>query len=257
MRILAVGDIVGESGVRKLKSELPRIKNTENIDFVITNGENSAGGMGLNEKNFNDILEAGTDVVTMGNHTWGKKDIFKFIDHKQLLRPANYPKGVVGKGLGIYECKDKKIAVMNFMGRVDINILTENPFLLAKEMVDELQEKVDIIVIDFHAEATAEKIAMARYLDGKVTCIFGTHTHVQTADEQILPNGTGYITDIGMTGPKNSVIGMDAEVSIKRFETTLPEKYKLAEGECILNSVIFDIDETNNKVTDIKRIYIR
>ena len=257
MRILAVGDIVGESGVRKLKSELPRIKNTENIDFVITNGENSAGGMGLNEKNFNDILEAGTDVVTMGNHTWGKKDIFKFIDHKQLLRPANYPKGVVGKGLGIYECKDKKIAVMNFMGRVDINILTENPFLLAKEMVDELQEKVDIIVIDFHAEATAEKIAMARYLDGKVTFIFGTHTHVQTADEQILPNGTGYITDIGMTGPKNSVIGMDAEVSIKRFETTLPEKYKLAEGECILNAVIFDIDETNNKVTDIKRIYIR
>lgn len=257
MRILAVGDIVGESGVRKLKSELPRIKNTENIDFVITNGENSAGGMGLNEKNFNDILEAGTDVVTMGNHTWGKKDIFKFIDHKQLLRPANYPKGVVGKGLGIYECKDKKIAVMNFMGRVDINILTENPFLLAKDMVDELQGKVDIIVIDFHAEATAEKIAMARYLDGKVTCIFGTHTHVQTADEQILPNGTGYITDIGMTGPKNSVIGMDAEVSIKRFETTLPEKYKLAEGECILNAVIFDIDETNNKVTDIKRIYIR
>ena len=257
MRILAVGDIVGESGVRKLKSELPRIKNTENIDFVITNGENSAGGMGITEKNFNDILEAGTDVVTMGNHTWGKKDIFKFIDHKQLLRPANYPKGVVGKGLGIYECKDKKIAVMNFMGRVDINILTENPFLLAKEMVNELQEKVDIIVIDFHAEATAEKIAMARYLDGKVTCIFGTHTHVQTADEQILPNGTGYITDIGMTGPKNSVIGMDAEVSIKRFETTLPEKYKLAEGECILNAVIFDIDETNNKVTDIKRIYIR
>ena len=116
---------------------------------------------------------------------------------------------------------------------------------------------MDIIVIDFHAEATAEKIAMARYLDGKVTCIFGTHTHVQTADEQILPNGTGYITDIGMTGPKNSVIGMDAEVSIKRFETTLPEKYKLAEGECILNAVIFDIDETNNKVTDIKRIYIR
>ena len=257
MRILAVGDIVGESGVRKLKSELHRIKNAENIDFVITNGENSAGGMGINEKNFNDILEAGTDVVTMGNHTWGKKDIFKIIDHPQLLRPANYPKGVVGKGLGIYECKQKKIAVMNFMGRVDINILTENPFLLAKDMVNDLQGKVDIIIIDFHAEATAEKIAMARYLDGKITCIFGTHTHVQTADEQILPNGTAFITDIGMTGPKDSVIGMDAEASIKRFETTLPEKYKLAEGECILNAVIFDIDETNNRATDIKRIYIR
>lgn len=257
MKILAVGDIVGESGVKKLKEELPRIKKEENIDFVITNGENSAGGMGINERNFNDILEAGTNVVTMGNHTWAKKDIFKFIDHPQILRPANYPKGVVGKGLGIYECKNKKIAVMNFMGRVDINILTENPFLLAKDMVNDLQGKVDIIVIDFHAEATAEKIAMARYLDGKITSIFGTHTHVQTADEQILPEGTAYITDIGMTGPKNSVIGMNAEASIKRFETTLPEKYKLAEGECILNAVIFEINDNNNKVTNVKRIYIR
>ena len=257
MKILAVGDIVGESGVKKLKEELPRIKKEENIDFVITNGENSAGGMGINERNFNDILEAGTNVVTMGNHTWAKKDIFKFIDHPQILRPANYPKGVVGKGLGIYECKNKKIAVMNFMGRVDINILTENPFLLAKDMVNDLQGKVDIIVIDFHAEATAEKIAMARYLDGKITCIFGTHTHVQTADEQILPEGTAYITDIGMTGPKDSVIGMNAEASIKRFETTLPEKYKLAEGECILNAVILEINDNNNKVTNVKRIYIR
>ena len=257
MRILAVGDIVGESGVRKLKEELPRIKREENIDFVITNGENSAGGMWINERNFNDMLSAGTNVVTMGNHTWGKKDIFKFIDHPQLLRPANYPKGVVGKGLGIYECNGKKIAVMNFMGRVDINILTENPFIMARDMVEEIKEQVDIIIIDFHAEATAEKIAMARYLDGKITAIFGTHTHVQTADEQILPNGTGYITDIGMTGPKNSVIGMDAQASIKRFETTLPEKYKLAEGECILNAVIFNIDDTTSKVTDIKRIYIR
>ena len=254
MKILAVGDIVGESGVKKLKEELPRIKKEENIDFVITNGENSAGGMGINERNFNDILEAGTNVVTMGNHTWAKKDIFKFIDHPQILRPANYPKGVVGKGLGIYECKNKKIAVMNFMGRVDINILTENPFLLAKDMVNDLQGKVDIIVIDFHAEATAEKIAMARYLDGKITCIFGTHTHVQTADEQILPEGTAYITDIGMTGPKDSVIGMNAEASIKRFETTLPEKYKLAEGTCIFNAVIFDIDENTNKVKSIKRV---
>ena len=257
MRILAVGDIVGESGIRKLKEELPRIKKQENIDFVITNGENSAGGMGITEKNFKDILEAGTNVVTMGNHTWGKKDIFKFIDHPQLLRPANYPKGVVGKGLGIYECKSKKIAVINFMGRVDINILTENPFIMAKEIVEELRGKVDMIFIDFHAEATAEKIAMARYLDGKVTAIFGTHTHVQTGDEQILPNGTAYITDLGMTGPKNSVIGMDIQVSIKRFETTLPEKYKIAEGECILNAVVFDVDENTNKVTEIKRIFLR
>ena len=253
MKILAVGDIVGESGVKKLKEELPKIKKEKNIDFVITNGENSAGGMGLNEKNFKDIMEAGTNVVTMGNHTWGKKDIFKFIDNPNLLRPANYPKGVVGKGLGIYECKGKKIAVMNFLGRVDLNILTENPFVLVKEMVDE----VDMIFIDFHAEATAEKIAMGRFLDGKVTAVFGTHTHVQTADEQILPNGTAYITDLGMTGPKESVIGMNIQASLKRFETTLPEKYKLAEGLCIFNAVVFEIDDETNKAKSIERIFIR
>ena len=257
MKILAVGDIVGESGVKKLKEELPKIKKEKNIDFVITNGENSAGGMGLNEKNFKDIMEAGTNVVTMGNHTWGKKDIFKFIDNPNLLRPANYPKGVVGKGLGIYECKGKKIAVMNFLGRVDLNILTENPFVLVKEMVEEIKDEVDMIFIDFHAEATAEKIAMGRFLDGKITALWGTHTHVQTADEQILPNGTAYITDLGMTGPKDSVIGMDISASLKRFETTLPEKYKLAEGECILNAVEFEIDDETNKVTEVKRIFIK
>ena len=254
MKILAVGDIVGESGVKKLKDKLGSIKNKEKIDFVITNGENSAGGMGINEKNFRDILDAGTNVITMGNHTWGKKDIFKFIDNPQLLRPANYPKGVVGNGYGIYECNGKKIAVINMMGRVDINILTENPFLKAKEIVEEIKDKVDIIIMDFHAEATAEKIAMARYLDGKITILFGTHTPVQTADEQILPRGTGYITDLGMTGPKNSVIGMDIQASIKRFETTLPEKYKLADGECMLNAVVFEIDDQTNKVISIKRI---
>ena len=257
MKILAVGDIVGESGVKKLKEELPKIKKEKNIDFVITNGENSAGGMGLNEKNFKDIMEAGTNVVTMGNHTWGKKDIFKFIDNPNLLRPANYPKGVVGKGLGIYECKGKKIAVMNFLGRVDLNILTENPFVLVKEMVEEIKDEVDMIFIDFHAEATAEKIAMGRFLDGKVTAVFGTHTHVQTADEQILPNGTAYITDLGMTGPKESVIGMNIQASLKRFETTLPEKYKLAEGVCIFNAVVFEIDDETNKAKSIERIFIR
>ena len=257
MKVLAVGDIVGEAGVRKLKGILPDLKKRDEIDFVVTNGENAAGGMGLLERNFKDLLEAGTDVVTMGNHTWGKKDIFKFIDHSQLLRPANYPKGVVGKGLGIYECKGKKIAVMNLMGRVDLNILTENPFIMAKEMIDELQGKVDMIFIDFHAEATAEKIAMGRFLDGKITALWGTHTHVQTADEQILPNGTAYITDLGMTGPKDSVIGMDISASLKRFETTLPEKYKLAEGECIFNAVEFEIDDETNKETEVKRIFIK
>ena len=229
MRILAVGDIVGEGGVRKLKEELPRIKERENIDFVIVNAENAAGGMGITTKIFNELKDINVNAITMGNHTWGKKDIFSFIDEDILLRPANYPDNVVGKGYNIYKCKDKRICVMNLIGRTDMNVLSENPFLKANEILEEVKDKADIIILDFHAEATAEKIAMGYYLDGKITAIFGTHTHVQTADEKILENGTAYISDIGMTGPEKSVIGMDVGTSIKRFETTLPEKYKLAE----------------------------
>ena len=255
MKILAVGDIIGETGIKELKNKLYQIRQKEEIDFVIVNGENAAEGMGITEKNFNDIISQNVDVVTMGNHTWGKKDIFKFIDHPKLIRPANYPKGLLGKGYGIYTCQNKKIAVINLIGRVDINVLSENPFIIAKELVEKLQKQVDIIIVDFHAEATAEKIAMGYFLDGKATAVYGTHTHVQTADEKILPKGTAYITDLGMTGPKNSVIGMDIEVSFKRFETTLPERYRIATGETMLNGVIFDIDAHTNKVKQVKRIY--
>lgn len=256
MKILAVGDLIGNSGIKELKKQLATIKQKEQIDFVIVNGENAAEGMGITQQNFNDILALNVDVVTMGNHTWGKKDIFKFIDHPKLIRPANYPKGVVGKGYNIYTCQNKKIAVINLIGRVDINILTENPFIIAKEIVERIQQEVDMIFVDFHAEATAEKIAMGHFLDGKVTAIYGTHTHVQTADEKILPKGTGYITDIGMTGPKHSVIGMDISASLKRFETSLPERYKIAVGECILNAVVFDVDDADNRVKAIKRLYL-
>ena len=256
MRILAVGDLIGNAGIKELKKQLPMIRETEKIDFVIVNGENAAEGMGLTQQNFNDILALNVDVITMGNHTWGKKDIFKFIDHPKLIRPANYPKGVVGKGYHIYTCQDKKIAVINLIGRVDMNVLSENPFILVKELIEKLQSTVDMIFVDFHAEATAEKIAMGYFLDGKVTAVYGTHTHVQTADEKILPKGTGYITDIGMTGPEHSVIGMDIAVSLKRFETTLPERYKIATGKCILNGVVFDVDNTNNRVKNIKRLYL-
>lgn len=254
MKILAVGDIIGNAGVKELRKQLSKIKQEKGIDFTIVNGENSAEGMGITEKNYKDIIEAGTDVITMGNHTWGKKDIFKFIDDPKIIRPANYPEGVVGKGYNIYKKNGKNIAVINLIGRVDIAVLSENPFLKAKSIIDSISKKVDIIIVDFHAEATAEKIAMGYYLDGKVTALFGTHTHVQTADEKILPNGTGYITDIGMTGPKNSVIGMNIQASIKRFETTLPERYKIAEGECMFNGVIFEIDDKTNKVIGIERI---
>jgi len=256
MKVLAIGDLVGNAGIKKMKKEIENIKEQEDIDFVIVNGENAAEGMGMTEQNLNDILSCKVDVITMGNHTWGKKDIFKFIDHPKLIRPANYPKGVVGKGYGIYQCKDKKIAVINLIGRVDINVLSENPFIVVNNIVDRLKKEVDMIFVDFHAEATAEKIAMGYFLDGKVTAIFGTHTHVQTADEKVLPNNTGYITDIGMTGPKYSVIGMDIKASLKRFETTLPERYKIAPGECILNGVVFDVDDNTNKVKAIKRINI-
>ena len=256
MKILAIGDLVGTSGINELKKQLPNIRKNENIDFVIVNGENSAEGMGITQNNFEEILSQKVDVVTMGNHTWGKKDIFKIIDSPQIIRPANYPQDVVGKGYNIYVCKNKKIAVINLIGRVDMNVLSENPFIKAKQIVEKIQKEVDIIIIDFHAEATAEKIALGYYLDGKVTAIFGTHTHVQTADEKILPNGTAYITDIGMTGPKYSVIGMDIEASIKRFETTLPERYKIATGKSIFNGVIFNIDDNTNKVEEIRRIYI-
>lgn len=254
MKILAVGDIIGESGVKELERRLPQIKQEEVLDFIVVNGENVAGGMGITEKNFNDILEAGANVVTMGNHTWAKKDIFKFINHPKIIRPANYSKGNPGKGYGIYEVNEKKIAVINLIGRVDMNVLSDNPFQIGKKIIEKINQEVDIIIVDFHAEATAEKIAMGNYLDGIATIIFGTHTHVQTADEKILTNGTAYITDLGMTGPENSVIGMDIGASIKRFETSLPERYKIAEGKCIFNGCIFEIDDSTCKVKDIKRI---
>lgn len=255
MNILAIGDLVGECGLKKLEQEIKKIKEENSIDFIIVNGENVAEGMGIIKKQFDQIIKLGANVVTMGNHTWGKKDIFSFIDDERIIRPANYPNGVCGKGYGIYECKGKKIAVINLLGRTDMNVLTENPFQISKRIIKTLKEKqVDIIMIDFHAEATAEKIAMGYHLDGEVTAVYGTHTHVQTADEKILSKGTGYITDIGMTGPKESVIGMNIEASLKRFVTTLPEKYKVASGEAILNGCIFEIDDENCKTIKIKRV---
>ena len=254
MKILAVGDIVGKAGLQKLKEVLPNIIKENNIDFVIVNGENAADGMGLTEKMYREILSLNVNVVTMGNHTWGKKEIFNFIDDKNIIRPANYPHNNPGKGYEIFECKDKTIGVINLIGRTTMPVLSENPFLTVKEIISEIKDVVDIIIVDFHAEATAEKIAMGYYLDGEVTIIYGTHTHVQTADEIILEKGTGYITDIGMTGPKKSVIGMDVAASIKRFETSLPEKYKIAEGKAKFNSCLFEIDNVTNKVKKIERI---
>lgn len=254
MKILAIGDIVGEVGLKKVREVLPKLKKEENIDFIVINGENSADGMGITNNIFKELLALGANVVTMGNHTWGKKDIFSFIDHKQLLVPANYSEGAPGNRYGIYECNGKKIAVINLIGRTDMNVQSDNPFIIVDKIIQKIKSQTDMIIVDFHAEATAEKIAMGYFLDGKVTALFGTHTHVQTADDAILENGTAYITDIGMTGPKKSVIGMNVEVSIKRFLTSLPEKYKVAEGEAIFNGCIFEIDDNTNKTISIERI---
>ena len=257
MRVLAVGDLVGESGVRKLKEILPKLRQEAKIDFVIVNAENSAGGMGITTAIFNDLKRLNINAITMGNHTWGKKDIFTFIDDDLINRPANYSRGVVGKGYHIYNQNGKNICVVNLIGRTDMGVQSDNPFSKMEDILNEVKGKADIIIVDFHAEATAEKIAMKHFLDGKVTAIFGTHTHVQTADEEVTTKGTAYITDIGMTGPKNSVIGMDVEASVKRFVTSLPERYKLAEGSCILNGCIIEINDENCRAVSVERVNIK
>lgn len=254
MNILAIGDIVGEIGVKKIVKELPKLKAKYDIDFCIINGENSAGGMGITKKIFDSLINAGADVITMGNHTWGKKDIFSFIDDKRIVRPANYTKGLPGNDYSIVNKNNKRIAVINLIGRTSMGILSENPFIVANDIYNKLKNQADIFVLDFHAEATAEKIAMGYYMDGKYTIVYGTHTHVQTADEQILEKGTAYITDIGMTGPKKSVIGMDVDVSFKRFVTSLPERYKLADSEAMINGCVFKINDETNRTEEIIRI---
>jgi metallophosphoesterase (TIGR00282 family) len=255
MNILAIGDIIGDIGLKKVKEILPLLKKEYDIDFVIANGENTADGMGMSIKQFNELVNLKIDVVTMGNHTWAKKDIFAIIDNPKIVRPANYSSNLPGRGYGIYEVNNKKIAVINLIGRVDINVLSDNPFICVEKILDTIKDSVDVVIVDFHAEATAEKIAMSYFLDGKVAVLFGTHTHVQTSDEEILENGTAYITDLGMTGPKKSVIGMDVDVSIKRFLTSLPERYKISsDTNTIFNGCIFKINDENYKCTEVIRI---
>ncbi len=254
MNILIIGDIVGKAGINKLKENLPSLVKEKKIDFIIANAENVADGMGITEKAYRDLLILNIDVITMGNHTWAKKEVFKIIDEPHIIRPANYPKGVPGCGYRIYNCKNKKIAVINLLGRAELNILTENPFQYANKIIGKIKNEADIIIVDFHAEATAEKKSMGYYLDGKVQVVYGTHTHIQTADEQILSKGTAYITDVGMTGPKNSVLGMETDVAIKRFLTSLPEKYKIASGEAFLNSIIVKINDETCRVESINRM---
>ncbi|WP_416150878.1 TIGR00282 family metallophosphoesterase [Salipaludibacillus sp. HK11] len=256
MKILFIGDIVGSPGRNALKEYLPKLKSKYRPDVTIVNSENAAGGKGLTKKIYQEIHEIGADIMTMGNHTWDKKDIFEFIDDvPNLIRPANFPEGNPGKGYVIKKVGNKKIAVINAQGRVFMPP-SDCPFKKLDEIVKIVKEETPFIFVDFHAEATSEKQAVGWFLDGEVSAVVGTHTHTQTADERILPNGTAYISDVGMTGPYDGILGMDRDVIIQRFLTNLPARFEVTAGREQCNGVVIQLDNHTGKATKIERISI-
>jgi metallophosphoesterase (TIGR00282 family) len=248
MLILAIGDIIGKPGRKALSQLLPDLRQQYGLDLVIANGENAAGGIGLTPETAKELLDAGTDVITSGNHIWAQKEIFPYLEGQMpILRPLNYPPGVPGRGYIVVG----KAAVVNIMGRTFMGDL-DCPFQAMDKLLGELKEK--IIIVDFHAEATSEKMAMGRYLDGRVSAVLGTHTHVGTIDSQILARGTAYVTDIGMTGPTDSVIGDDTDAVLQRFLTGIHHRLSVGKGKSALNAVMVDIDD-NGRARNIERIY--
>ena len=256
MKILFIGDIIGKAGRKVIHQLLPEILRDFQIDFCIANGENASGGFGLTSIIAKQLYEEKIDVLTSGNHIWDNKDIFSFIStEKRLLRPANYPKAP-GFSSSVYIAENgQKVGVLNLSGRIFMHPL-DCPFQIALEKVYELQKECATIIVDFHAEATSEKIAMGWYLEGEVSAVIGTHTHVQTADDTILPKGTAYITDVGMTGPFDSVIGIEKDIIIEKFLTQMPNKFKVARGDLRLYGVVLDIDQDTGKALDIKRLQV-
>jgi metallophosphoesterase (TIGR00282 family) len=247
--ILAIGDVIGKPGRKALSQLLPDLRQQYHLDLIMVNGENAAGGIGLTVETAKEMLDAGADVLTSGNHIWMHREIYPYLDSDMpILRPLNYPPGVPGRGYLV----TGKIAVVNLMGRVFIGDL-DCPFRAMDTLLAELEPK--IILVDFHAEATSEKVAMGRYLDGRVSAVLGTHTHVGTTDAQILPGGTAYVSDIGMTGPLDSVIGDDAEAAIRRFLTRLPGRLSVGKGKIALNGIVVEIDDDTGKALSIERIY--
>lgn len=254
MRILVIGDIVGRPGRRAVKEMLSEIKDRYAIDFTVANAENAAGGRGINQEVTDELLSSGIDVLTMGNHVWDNKEIFDLIDDQpRLIRPCNYPPGTPGRGFNIFEALTCRIAVINASGRVFMDAL-ECPFHKMNEILEEIYSQWDICLVDFHAEATSEKRAFAYYFDGRVTAVLGTHTHIQTADETILGGGTAYITDLGMTGPMDSILGMNKEQVIKKFLTQRPVRLEVAKGPVQIQGVLLEISNDNNRVVKIERI---
>ncbi len=261
VKILFIGDIVGEPGRRAVHALLPKLREQHGLDFVIANGENSAGGNGITSRIATELFAAGIDVITSGDHLWDQKEVMELLaSEKRFLRPTNYPAGTPGQGSGVFEVQSAtskvqglKIGVLNAQGRTFMPAL-ENPFLAVPSEIERLRAETKIIFVDMHAEATSEKIAMGRMLDGKVSAVVGTHTHVQTADEQIFPGGTAYLSDAGFTGPQESVLGREIEPVIRRFITNMPQRFEVAKGRVMLHGVVVQVDEATGRAEGIWRV---
>ncbi|MFC2122599.1 TIGR00282 family metallophosphoesterase [Bacteroidota bacterium] len=251
MLVLSIGDIIGKPGRQAVKRLLPKLRQEYGLELVVANGENAAGGIGLTVATAEELFEAGVDVITSGNHIWMHREIIPYLDgERPVLRPLNYPPGVHGKGYVI----NGQTMVVNVMGRTFMGEL-DCPFQVMNKLLAQLEPKPRIIIVDFHAEATSEKIALGRYLDGRVSAVLGTHTHVGTIDTQIFPRGTAYVTDIGMTGPIDSIIGDDTQQVLQRFLTKLPHRLSVGHGKTAFNAIMVDIDNDSGLATSIERIY--
>lgn len=257
MKLLFVGDITGDAGMDKAVEELGKLRRQYKVDVVVVNGENAAERNGITEKQFRDLRFAGADVVTMGNHTWANQEIYHFIDREDaLVRPYNYPAGTAGKGYTLLDLGRTQVAVINLLGNVFVSSLP-SPFTMIDGLLEEIKAQgVRVILIDLHAEATSEKIAFAHYVDGRVSAVVGTHTHVQTADETILPKGTAYISDAGMTGAVDSVLGVKTELSVQQFVTQIPVRFVHAQGPAKLHGVVIEVDDKTGKAVSIERIQV-
>lgn len=254
MKILVVGDVVGQVGVSHIEKTLWRLRNEKKIDFCVLNGENASEIGGLCRNDATRLLDAGADVITLGNHTWGRRDLYDLLDQSEcIIRPANYAPGVPGSGYTILNVLGYRILCINLIGTVNMES-EASPFHTADRIINSEMGNYDFAIVDFHAEATSEKIAMGRYLDGRVSVVFGTHTHVQTADEQILPKGTAYITDVGMSGPMDGILGVESEIIIKRFLTHMPARFIVASGDVKAHGAIIDLDEPTGLARKIERI---
>jgi len=255
LKLLFIGDVVGRPGRQALERKLDRLVDRHQVDMVVANGENAAAGFGLTLDIARELYDAGIDVITSGNHIWDKREIYSYLDAQpRLLRPANYPSAAPGRGSGLFTTSaGLKVGVINLEGRIFMNPL-ECPFRTADRLVGELRKETKMILVDFHAEATSEKMALGHYLDGRVSAVIGTHTHVQTADEHILPGGTAYMTDAGMTGARDSVIGISKEIAIEKFLTQLPNRFDVAKKNPVLNAVLVDIDPATGRAHAIERI---